>query len=682
MERSPLLPNPSFPRTESGGAPGYGTRVANGSRSSRESSRAGAKEYNVNYPPSVPGSPTFGPTEGGLDMSFGDVMIRHELARGGKSPERESLSFCDGDRSEADDGRERSPSTQPRRRGTMALLSEGPEAFGTSEVADDEARADRSQRFKGPREGRRGRRRAPWPNLAVLEEYSHDEMESRTSEGRAKRITEPQLINGRLRPVGKGWYHSDEDAPYRFTYFNGEASSSIHSQTLSELAIAGGSFRELFIPEPPVLSDESSDSEDDNAQQEITAPTPNPGPASAQREGVVSPARASSPQRNTSSLGTTQIGSEQRGDGTPQPISPVLGSSHAQSPSPSKGQGSIKSMNRENRPRYGDRPIWWLDVLCPTEAEMEALTRAFGLHPLTSEDIVYQEEREKVELFRNYYFVTYRTFDHDESSENFLQPFNMYAVVFREGVITFHFSMTPHPSNVRRRIRQFRDYMIMTADWISYAIIDDITDAFVPIIKSVEQDIQAIDDTILRMLLRSARLSKGEKDVEDGGAAEDGSEVLIRVDQCLTRVLNIYGMLNNKADVIKGFAKKCNERWDVAPKSEIGLYLGDITDHIVTMVSNLNQYERRLEGSRSNCLAAINLKMNERAEQTADGLNKLTVLGTIVLPMNIITGLWGMNVWVPGQELEGSLKWFFWICFGLSIFGLVSFWGAKVLFRV
>lgn len=34
--------------------------------------------------------------------------------------------------------------------------------------------------------------------------------------------------------------------------------------------------------------------------------------------------------------------------------------------------------------------------------------------------------------------------------------------------------------------------------------------------------------------------------------------------------------------------------------------------------------------------------MNERAEQNADVLGKLTVLGTIVLPMNIITGMWGM----------------------------------------
>lgn len=49
--------------------------------------------------------------------------------------------------------------------------------------------------------------------------------------------------------------------------------------------------------------------------------------------------------------------------------------------------------------------------------------------------------------------------------------------------------------------------------------------------------------------------------------------------------------------------------------------------------------------------------MNERQEQTADVLGKLTVLGTIVLPMNIVTGMWGMNVLVPGQDAD-SLNWF------------------------
>lgn len=74
--------------------------------------------------------------------------------------------------------------------------------------------------------------------------------------------------------------------------------------------------------------------------------------------------------------------------------------------------------------------------------------------------------------------------------------------------------------------------------------------------------------------------------------------------------------------------------------------------------------------------------MNERAEQTADVLGKLTVLGTIVLPMNIITGLWGMNVWVPGQAYEDDLTWFWFITGGLVLFGLACYMIAKRVYKI
>ncbi|MBE3045141.1 hypothetical protein IMZ48_21825 [Candidatus Bathyarchaeota archaeon] len=74
--------------------------------------------------------------------------------------------------------------------------------------------------------------------------------------------------------------------------------------------------------------------------------------------------------------------------------------------------------------------------------------------------------------------------------------------------------------------------------------------------------------------------------------------------------------------------------------------------------------------------------MTERSEETADSLNKLTVLGTIVLPMNIITGLWGMNVWVPGQDTEGDLTWFVLITLGLIAFGFTCYYSAKRMYGI
>src|SRR5947209_20074416 len=111
---------------------------------------------------------------------------------------------------------------------------------------------------------------------------------------------------------------------------------------------------------------------------------------------------------------------------------------------------------------------------------MRVLSKAVRIHGLTAEDIMRQEAREKVELFRNYYFINYRTFEQDKEDEDYLEPVNIYIIVFREGILTFHFSQTPHPANVRRRIRQLKDYLILSSDWISYAIIDDITDVFQP----------------------------------------------------------------------------------------------------------------------------------------------------------------------------------------------------------
>jgi magnesium transporter len=115
--------------------------------------------------------------------------------------------------------------------------------------------------------------------------------------------------------------------------------------------------------------------------------------------------------------------------------------------------------------------VWWLDVVNPTDDELGAISRAFNIHPLTQEDIQTQEAREKVELFKQYYFVCFRTFYQvDKTSEEFLEPVNFYMVVFRDGVLTFSFVDTPHASNVRKRIGKLRDYVSLSSDWICYAM--------------------------------------------------------------------------------------------------------------------------------------------------------------------------------------------------------------------
>ncbi|KAI0200288.1 hypothetical protein F4808DRAFT_165079 [Astrocystis sublimbata] len=677
-ETTPLLAA-SATRKDTESPRSYGFRDANRSRASSRSSRrprtiilTPGDRHNVNYPPSMPGSPQLGPRDR-LSINFGDDMMRDSLTSD-RSPSR-SLAGEDLD----------VPQPSPfERRQTIALHASEDVCFpqdNMSEAAYDELQQARDKASMRTRR----RHQKNWPDLTILEEWSRFEQEDKSEVRRMKKITEPQLVNGRLRPVHhKGWFQIEEDAPYRFTYFNEELQSTIHSQTISELVQPDASFRELFIPDPVLLSD-SSDDEDDH--DDLFAEVKSVGKGSEQ------PSKAATRQPSLASTIVPEpqldlkLPSKERT--TVTSTSPSERTSESTTPRRAKSPLTnirVPSIHGDKRPQYGERPVWWLDVLCPTDAEMKTLAKTFGIHPLTSEDIMLQEQREKVELFRHYYFVNYRSFDQDSDSDNHLEPVNMYVVVFREGVLSFHFNQTPHPANVRRRIRQLKDFMMLSSDWISYAIIDDITDVYLPLIQTIEDEVDDIDDKILELHSSTDPDSSSthkrpgsahEKMAASEANVDTGSDMLRRVGDCRKKVMTLYRLLGNKADVIKGFAKRCNEHWEVAPRSDIGLYLGDIQDHIVTMTANLSHYEMILARCHANYIAQINIRMNERAEQTADVLGRLTVLGTIVLPMNIITGLWGMNVWVPGQEFEGDLTWFFGISVGLVVFGLTCFMIAK-----
>jgi magnesium transporter len=544
-------------------------------------------DYDVNNPPSVPSSPKMG--------SLDDIMMdSHDSSRG-----RDAVITIEGDYGPGGRGLSESPEDL-RRRPTVADLAERdvcyPGDAGMSEIGEED-----QQSLIDANKLKRKRTRG-FPIFDVLEEWAIEEKEERTQQEqiRVKKISEPIMVGGRLRPGKNVWHREEDDAPFRFTYFNELMEGTIHARTISDLLQDGNTFQDLFTPQPIELS-ESEDSADEEMEG-----------------GLARPSIQQTLQRH---LSHHQPHSP---DGGANKRSPSASKTNTGSNTPSNRDQSGTPQPRTSRgKRLGARPTFWLDVLCPSEEEMKVLARAFGIHQLTVEDIMMQEQREKVELFSRYYFVNYRSFEQDQESENHLEPVNMYIVVFREGVLTFHHSMTPHPANVRRRIRQLNDYMSPSADWISYGIIDDVTDAYLPLVQQIETEVDQIDDAILGMHegpseednksparsgSKNSKSSSYEKDSGnkattqgdmgakkadgDKTAGESGGDMLRRVGECRKRVMSLYRLLGNKADVIKGFAKRCNEHWQVAPKSEIGLYLGDIQDHIVTMTGNLSHYEK------------------------------------------------------------------------------------------
>ncbi|KAF9283863.1 CorA metal ion transporter [Mortierella antarctica] len=347
---------------------------------------------------------------------------------------------------------------------------------------------------------------------------------------------------------------------------------------------------------------------------------------------------------------------------------------------------------------------FWIDILDPSDLDMQICAKYFHVHPLTIEDISTEEVREKYEVFRNYYFVCFRTFDQDYNSGSYLQPVSIYCVVLREGIITFHFRPTNHHLNVLRRLEQFHSHITLTPDWINYALLDDITDSFASPIQTIEYEVDSIDELVL--LLRE----------------NETSDMLRRIGSCRKNVMAISRLLTNKADVIRGLMKRFDERYlfitgnssggatgttgptgipagaQQAPvedsashvqqqqqqqqqqyhrEGEMLLYLGDILDHVLTMIQSLSSYEKILARSHSNYLAQISLEINQLSNKTNSVVGTLTFFASLIVPMTFIAGLWGMNIHVPGDgNDEAGLYWWWGIlgfmlayCIAAVIFG-------------
>ena len=106
---------------------------------------------------------------------------------------------------------------------------------------------------------------------------------------------------------------------------------------------------------------------------------------------------------------------------------------------------------------------------------------------------------------------------------------------------------------------------------------------------------------------------------------------------------------------------------------------------VITMVQTLTHAYATLDRCHSNYLAQINIDITQSANRTNDVVARLTALASIIVPLNLVTGLWGslfpdllsyrisilnqmnvgMNVKVPGQDMDNLTWW--WSIIGFMV---------------
>lgn len=139
---------------------------------------------------------------------------------------------------------------------------------------------------------------------------------------------------------------------------------------------------------------------------------------------------------------------------------------------------------------------------------------------------------------------------------------------------------------------------------------------------------------------------------------DDIGLALQKIYHCRKEVLHIRQLLNDKTDVIRCFARHC-DAFGVS-SSQVRLYLSDIQDHVLTMMANLDAAEQMLSRGQSKYLSQLSFDSTRMRNQIAHAISRLTVIAGVVVPLQFVTGLFGMNVTVPAQsdKINSLTAWF------------------------
>jgi magnesium transporter len=254
--------------------------------------------------------------------------------------------------------------------------------------------------------------------------------------------------------------------------------------------------------------------------------------------------------------------------------------------------------------------VVWVDVVGTGDvATLRALGEEFGLHRLALEDVVNVHQRAKVEDYGEHAFLVLRMVDPSHTSET--EQFAMF--VGADFVLTFQERIGDCFGLVRQRLRDPRGQMQKRgADYLAYALLDAVVDAYFPVIERLDDRLEAIELCVL-----------------DRKEAPEIVPGLHDVRRCLIELRRaVWPLREATSTLVRGEHPHFSR--DVQP------YLRDVHDHVVQLLDLLENYREMTSSLLDLHLSAVNQRLNEV-------MKLLTVISTIFIPLTFLVGVYGMN---------------------------------------
>jgi magnesium transporter len=278
-------------------------------------------------------------------------------------------------------------------------------------------------------------------------------------------------------------------------------------------------------------------------------------------------------------------------------------------------EGPMTLQQAATCPRRGASFVW-LELHDPGADLMGELRAQFGLHELAVEDAARAHQRPKVEGYDDFYFIVFRTARTDESGEGvefgeihvFLGP--GYAIAVRHGD-------TGDLTGARRRLDQRPALLKSGPAAVVWGILDEVVDDYEPVIEALENDIEAVEQTIF-------------------AGHEDATE---RIHELKQEVNNLYRAVHPLLVPLEAMEHGAFAEMDPG----LLRYFRDISDHLRRIHEEVLARREQLNSAFEANAALISVRQNEISARQNEVVKQLTIVATVFLPLSFVVGFFGQN---------------------------------------
>jgi len=293
---------------------------------------------------------------------------------------------------------------------------------------------------------------------------------------------------------------------------------------------------------------------------------------------------------------------------------------------------AVSKAKREQRLNLNlESIVWndltWVNIKCPTKLETEYLAYHFPFHPLNLDDVLSRIQRPKIDEYSDHLFIVLHFPVYSKDDQAIISG-EVDIFIGENYLVTIDCSGGLKPLDKLFNLCQIeeearQENFSQGSGFLLYRITDRLVDYCLPILNKIIENIENVEDEIF---------SEGRK-----GTIKKISMLrrdIISFRRIIWPMRAVFSSLEPK---VRRFTKM-----------DMAVYFGDMVDHVDKIWDGLDECKEIIEG--------LNYTYDSlTTNRTNEVMRMLTIIGTVLLPLIVVSSIYGMNVPLPFQGSHYAL---------------------------